>query len=331
MATPTTAENGFSSLSSPNNFVGASRRSSWRRAWLPLLLLAASIVTTAGSGARLMRNFRFGLPPLAQDADFFPIPWMWHHPRAIGSGWSFSLTLLAILLAHEAGHFFYCRRHGISASWPYVLPAPTLSGTLGAVIRIRSRIPSRRALIEVGIAGPIAGYLVAVPAAILGLLLSRPIRTGAAPALVRFEQPLTITLLHHILTPFVPTLPRIPNLAPHPILIASWMGFFITSLNLIPAGQLDGGHILYALSPRWHRVMTFAVPLLLLAMGLKFWTGWLLWGAILLLPVMRHPRVPNFPLLEDSYRWLGWLALALLVLTLLPAPFMGTGLLELMR
>lgn len=330
MATPTLAGNRFS-LSSPSTFAGAPRRRFWKRAWLPLLLLILSVLTTAGSGARFMGNFLSGLPPLANDADFLPLLWIWRHPQAIGNGWSFSVTLLAILLAHEAGHFIWCRKHGIRASLPYVLPAPTLSGTMGAVIRIRSRISSRRALIEIGIAGPIAGFLVAVPAAILGILLSRPAPVHGSPGLVHFEQPLIITLLHQALTLLVPTLPSIPNLLPHPILMASWLGFFITSLNLIPAGQLDGGHILYALSPRAHRAMTFVVPAVLFAMGLTLWAGWLLWGLILLLPIMRHARVPNFPLLQENYRWLGWLALALLVLTLLPAPFAGTGLLEILK
>jgi Zn-dependent protease len=295
-------------------------------AWLPLCLLVVSIFTTASTGALLMQNFRLGQPPLVNDGDLFPLHWIWQHPAALASGWSFSLALLGILLAHEAGHYFFCRHHGIRASWPYVLPAPTLSGTAGAVIRIRSRIPSRRALIEVGIAGPIAGYLVAVPTTILGILLSRPAGPEAAPGLVQFHWPLTITLLGRLLA--VPTMYKE---IPHPILIASWVGLFVTSLNLIPAGQLDGGHILYAISPRWHRRMTFVVPLVLLVMGLTMWTGWVLWGVILLLPAMRHPHVPYFPLMPYEYRWLGVLAFAILVLTLLPAPFVGTSVLDLFR
>jgi len=168
-------------------------------AWLPLCLLVVSIFTTASTGALLMQNFRLGQPPLVNEGDLFPLHWIWKHPSALASGWSFSLALLGILLAHEAGHYFFCRRHGIRASWPYVLPAPTLSGTAGAVIRIRSRIPSRRALIEVGIAGPIAGYLVALPTTILGLLLSRQAGPGSGPALVQFHWPLTITLLNQAL------------------------------------------------------------------------------------------------------------------------------------
>jgi Zn-dependent protease len=307
------------------------RQRFWRRAWLPLLLLLTSLVTICGSGARFMHDFEIGRPPLASENDFFPLPWVYAHPSDLKDGWSFCLALLSILLAHEAGHFFYSKKHGIDVSWPYVLPAPTLSGTAGAVIRIRSRIPSRRALIEVGIAGPIAGYVVAVPTAIAGMLLSKSTGASPAPTLLRFEQPLTITLLNHALRVVDPSLPSIGQILPHPILLASWIGFFITSLNLIPAGQLDGGHILFAISPTFHRVMSYAVPVLLLGMGLTLWGGWMLWGAILLLPVMRHPFLPYFPPLTRGHRWLGLLALAMLALTFLPAPFADTGLIHLFR
>src|SRR5580692_6047933 len=329
MAAPSTADNSL--LPRPEEFAEFPQRTTHSIAWLPLFLLVVSIFTTASTGALLMRNFRLGQPPLVNEGDLFPLHWIWKHPSALANGWSFSLALLGILLAHEAGHYFFCRHHGISASWPYVLPAPTLSGTAGAVIRIRSRIPSRRALIEVGIAGPIAGYLVAVPTTILGILLSHRVDPGSAPALVQFHQPLTIALLDRALAAWIPGVPLLANLLPHPILIASWVGLFVTSLNLIPAGQLDGGHILYAISPRWHRRMTFVVPLVLLVMGLTMWTGWVLWGVILLLPAMRHPHVPYFPRLHGKHRWLCVLALVLLLLTFLPAPFVGTSILDLFR
>jgi Peptidase family M50 len=300
-------------------------------AWLAVCLLAASIFTTASTGALLMRNFRLGQPPLTAEDDFFPLFWIWKHTSLLGSGWSFSLTLLGILLAHEAGHFIFCRRHGIRASWPYVLPAPTLSGTAGAVIRIQSRIPSRRALLEVGIAGPIAGYIVALFTTVLGLLLSHPAGGGSVQGLVQFRQPLTVALLDWALRICFPAVPPLDQIIPHPVLIASWVGLFVTSLNLIPAGQLDGGHVLYAVSQQWHRRLTFVVPVLLLVMGLTLWTGWVLWGVILLLPAMRHPRVPYFPLMPYNYRWFAVAALAILLLTFLPAPFVGTSLLDLFR
>jgi Zn-dependent protease len=329
MAAPITAENSL--LPQPAEHPDFPQKAAGAIAWLPLCLLLVSVITTASTGALLIRNFRLDQPPLAVEGDLFPLHWIWNHPAALASGWPFSLALLGILLAHEAGHYFLCRRHGIVASWPYVLPAPTLSGTAGAVIRIRSRIPSRRALIEVGIAGPIAGYLVALPTTVVGILLSRPVDAGTAPALVQFHWPLTVTLLDRLLAASVPGVPAMNSLLPHPILIASWVGLFVTSLNLIPAGQLDGGHILYALSPRWHRRMTFVVPVLLLAMGLTLWTGWVLWGVILLVPAMRHPHVPYFPRLPGKQRWLWLLALGLLLLTFLPAPFVGTSVLDLFR
>src|SRR5580698_7751982 len=215
MAAPTT-------LRRPDGYSKFSPRTFRSFAWLPLCLLVVSIFTTASTGALLMQNFRLGQPPLVSEGDLIPLLWIWSHPSALASGWSFSVALLGILLAHEAGHVFFCRRHGICASLPYVLPAPTLSGTAGAVIRIRSRIPTRRALIEVGIAGPIAGYLVALPTTIVGILLSRPVDAGTAPAVVQFHQPLTITLLDRALSALFPWVPALDSLLPHPILIASW-------------------------------------------------------------------------------------------------------------
>src|SRR5271154_5640533 len=196
MAAPTTADNSL--LPRPQEHPDFPQKAHRSIAWLPLCLLVVSIVTTASTGALLMRNFRLDQPPLASEGDLFPLHWIWGHPSALASGWPFSLALLGILLAHEAGHYFFCRHHGIQASWPYVLPAPTLSGTAGAVIRIRSRIPSRRALMEVGIAGLIAGSLVLLPATVLGILLSRPVGAGSPPALIQFHQPLTIALLDRV-------------------------------------------------------------------------------------------------------------------------------------
>jgi len=121
-----------------------------------------SIFTTASTGALLMQNFRLGQPPLVHEGDLFPLHWIWTHSSALASGWSFSLALLAILLATKQGTTFIAGTMASMLPGPTSCPPPTLSGTAGAVIRIRSRIPSRRALIEVGIAGPIAGYLVAV-------------------------------------------------------------------------------------------------------------------------------------------------------------------------
>jgi len=301
------------------------------QAALSILLFAVTALTTTSTGAMYMWNFRRGIPAFATSQDLLPFVWVFKNPRELARGLPFSVTLLAILLAHEFGHWLLCARHRIVASWPYLLPAPTLSGTAGAVIRIRFGIPSLDALMDVGVSGPIFGFAVALPATALGLLLSKMPSGSPEPVLIRLQAPLAMRLLYAPLRWMMPSFPPIGELVWHPVLIAAWVGLFITSLNLIPAGQLDGGHILYALSRRWHRRLTIAVPILLLAAGVLLWVGWLLWGAILLIPAMRHPYVPTIPELDRRRRIYGWVALAMLALTLLPAPFADAGLLEYLR
>ena len=170
----------------------------------------------------------------------------------MASGLIFSFTLLVILGAHELGHYFACRYYGIDASLPYFLPAPPpiLIGTFGAFIKIKSPFPNRRALFDVGVAGPIAGFCFAVPAAVVGLTFAAP-AVGAAPeGGVVFHDPLLFVALGRLLG-----LPG--EIAWNPIYFAAWIGMFATGLNLIPVGQLDGGHALYALlGHRGHRLVS---------------------------------------------------------------------------
>ncbi len=297
------------------------------QALLSVVLFGITTATTTATGALYMANFRQGIPAFAAVDDFVPLAWILKHPHELARGWSFSFTLLAILLAHEFGHWLLCARYRIFASWPYLLPAPTLSGTAGAVIRIRFGIPSLNALMDVGIAGPIAGFVVAIPATLIGLLLSKVATGPVQPALIQLNAPLAMRLLYTPLRWLEPSFPPIGDLIWHPVLIAAWVGLFITSLNLVPAGQLDGGHILYSISRRWHRWATWIVPGLLLIAGVVLWVGWILWGLILLVPAMRHSYVPPAPQLSRSRRIFGWIGLLLLALTFLPAPFADAGLL----
>jgi membrane-associated protease RseP (regulator of RpoE activity) len=307
-------------------------RSTLRTYGLPLLLLAATAVTITANGARFMENFRHGLPPVAQDSDLWPWEWLSRHPRMLLSGWVFSAPLLGILLIHEFGHYFACRWHRISASLPWLLPAPTLSGTAGAVIRIRSRIPNRNALMDVGVYGPIPGYVASLLAVGVGFWLSVPAPANAQEAIVRFGgEPLTLHIVHALLAVWRPDIPSFQQLTPHPALLAGWIGLLITSLNLLPGGQLDGGHILYAFSPRLHRISTRILPVLLLVAGVFCWAGWVLWGLILLLPAMRHPPLPIGVALGRWRALLGLIALAILVLTFTPTPFYDNSLLDFIR
>jgi membrane-associated protease RseP (regulator of RpoE activity) len=302
---------------------------SFREHCLPYVLLTASVVTTTANGARFMQNFLEGMPPVVRDSDLWPWPWLIDHPDLFLAGWCFSLALLSILLIHEFGHYFACRAHGIGATLPWVLPAPTLSGTAGAVIQIRSRIPNRAALMDVGLYGPLAGYIASAVAVAVGFALSVAPSADAPAAIVRFGgEPLTIRIVHALMVRWDPLTPSFDHIAPHPVLVAGWIGLFITSLNLIPGGQLDGGHILFALSPRLHRVMTNALPFLLFVAGAVFWVGWILWGIFLMIPAMRHPKVSEDTGLSRGRLILGFIGLAVFLLTFTPQPFYDNSLMH---
>jgi membrane-associated protease RseP (regulator of RpoE activity) len=293
------------------------------------VLLGASVVTTTANGARFMQNFIDGMPPVVRDSDLWPWGWLTRHPDLFVTGFAFSFTLLGILLIHEFGHYFACRAHRINATLPWVLPAPTLSGTAGAVIQIRSRIPSRNALMDVGIYGPLTGYIASAAAIAVGFALSVLSPANAPAAIVRFGgEPLTIRLLHALLLRWDPIIPPFDQIAPHPVLVAGWIGLFITSLNLIPGGQLDGGHILYAISPRLHKVFTNGLPFALFLAGAVYWVGWMLWGVFLMVPAMRHPRVPLDAELTRSRVVLGVIGLAIFLLSFTPTPFYDNSLMH---
>ncbi len=274
---------------------------------IPILMFLATVVTTLGAGSLLA-----GADPFAD-------------PAALLEGVPFSASILVILLAHEFSHYITSHRHGVRASLPLFIPAPTLAGTFGAVIRIESPIPDRRSLLEIGIAGPLAGFLVALPLAVSGLRLSRVVVHAAAASTGSGASPgigLGNSLLFALLERLVlGSLPQNATLVLHPVAFAAWIGFFVTAINLLPVGQLDGGHVLYALAGRRQEGISRLVVLALAPLGF-FWWGWFLWGGMLLLMGLRHPPV----LAEDSplgarEKMLGAAAAALLALTLAPAAF----------
>lgn len=239
-------------------------------------------------------------------------------PRLFISGIPFAMTLMGILLAHELGHFFACRYYHISATYPYFIPAPTLIGTLGAFIRIRSPIFNRRALFDMALAGPLVGFLIALPALALAILFSKVVPVSDVSPSFAFGQPLVERLLELSLRPGVSH----AHLLLHPIGRAAWVGIFATALNLLPAGQLDGGHILYAVAGGWHRRMSFAVAILLVPLAIKFWVGWLVWAVLLVAIGFRHPPlIDRWEPLDLRRRILAGVALAIFVLCFMLAPF----------
>jgi membrane-associated protease RseP (regulator of RpoE activity) len=250
-----------------------------------------------------------------------PLGWIAQQPSRLLLGIPYSATLLLILLSHEMGHFVACRRYGVQATLPYFIPLPTPSGTLGAFIRIRSPFPSRAALFDIGIAGPIAGFLVAVPALVAGLALSK-IEPDVVSA---SEIPLGYPAIFHLVRMGENIHWPLSAIYLHPVAVAAWVGMLATSLNLLPGSQLDGGHILYAVWPRAHRTLTRILVIALLPMGLFFWSGWLLWFGILLVFGANHPYVPEQPGLSRGRKWLAVFALIMFVLSFMPVPVHAKG------
>lgn len=276
--------------SQPASLAPARYSRNFVRFGLPLLLLLLTMLSTTAVGMRYMYNFRHGQPPLATDEDVLPFAWVVHNFHAAAEGLPFSLTLIGILLAHEFGHYFACRYFSVSSTLPWLLPAPSLSGTFGAVIRIHTRIATRAALLVIGAAGPIAGFLIALIALALGLSWSS---YSLTPIVHTVQPPLALAAMHALLNLAVAPSRSLRLIVPHPVLIAAWMGLLITALNLVPAGQLDGGHILYAISPAVHRWTSRCVIAALFVLGILYWAGWIVWALILMLPGMRHPRVAD--------------------------------------
>ncbi len=279
------------------------------------LLFVLTLLSTLAVGAQMA--LAYAANRAADIGDFNPYALIFRHPALLWAGLPFALTLMGILLAHELGHYFACRYYGIAASYPYFIPAPTLIGTLGAFIRIRAPIVNRRALFDVGLAGPVVGFLFAVPALMAGILTSKSVPAGTAGSSVVFGNPLLVRLLVAALRPGLSP----ENLLLNPIGRAAWVGLLATALNLLPAGQLDGGHIVYALAPAYHRRVSLAVVLLLLPLA-TLWPGWLLWAVLLLLIGFRHPPLldPYSSLDRSRLAW-AWIGFAIFLLCFTPAPF----------
>ena len=216
-----------------------------QKLWIHILLFGLTLLSTLYIGA-----LHEGVNPA-------------ENPFLIFKGLPFSLTLLAILGSHELGHYYVSRKHRVDASLPYFIPFPTIVGTLGAFIRIRSPIPSRKALLAIGIAGPLVGIAVAIPLTIIGLKLSKFLPTVSKEGIFYLGNSLLFGFLSTIVKG---TPPPGMDLFLHPVAFAGWIGLFVTALNLIPMGQLDGGHIAYALLGRHHMKVSLATFVILIQM-----------------------------------------------------------------
>src|SRR5215472_12436482 len=242
------------------------------------------------------------------------------NPAAPLAGLPFAATLLGMLLAHELGHFFACRYHRLHASYPFFIPFPNLAGTFGAFILIRSPMRTNRALFDVGASGPIVGFLFAIPALVYGVMHAKfvPGLANPAHAEVIYGTPLLLRLLEAV---FHPGISSDALLLP-PVGRAAWVALFVTSLNLLPVAQLDGGHILRSLSVRAHRLFSLVLPVGLIGLGVLHLGGtWYVWGGLLLLlRFLRIPPVYDPAPLDSRRRVVALFALIVFLLCFMPSP-----------
>jgi membrane-associated protease RseP (regulator of RpoE activity) len=287
------------------------------RWWLHILLFALTLCSSTFMGALF-----FGWVPV-ELAYRLGIWRLMIHPTFIAEGLKFSLPLLTILLAHEMGHYVAARRHGLLCTPPYFIPMPLWiikysPGTLGAVMRIKEPITTRQQLLDIGAAGPIAGFLVTIPVLLVGLAASEPIVFPENAQLDYFAEPLLFEFFAR--TVFFPDLASGEDIFLHPMAWAAWWGLLVTALNLLPFFQLDGGHISYALfgagHRRWARWLLAAFVILIV-----FWPGWALWAAILFLVGPEHPPIPHEREPLDRLRVVvGWLSILIFILCFTVAP-----------
>lgn len=242
---------------------------------------------------------------------------MLFRPAFLAIGLPYSLCLLAILGAHEMGHYIACRRYGVDATLPFFLPGlPLPMGTFGAFIRIRAPIPSRRALFDIGVAGPLAGFVVAVPVLVLGILRAEIVPDTAGGGQVG------VPILIEGMLAWLSRVPEGETIMLSGPLMAGWVGCLATALNLFPIGQLDGGHICYAISPRFHRAASWGMLFAFVVLGLVVYPGWLFFATLLLLFGPRHPAMGETgPALSRGRLVVAALALVLLVVCFIPRPF----------
>lgn len=286
-----------------------------RRLWLHGLLFLLTIFTTTFVGTRIVENFNSNRPAFELESDVDGYVEIWREPSRLKSGLFFSVPLLIILLAHEFGHYMACVYYRLDASLPYFLPAPTFIGTLGAFIRIRSPIFTRRELFDVGVAGPLAGFVFLIPALGIGLAFSKVIPGIADQGDLVFGVPLLIRALEAVIFPGVPA----SDIYLHPVARAAWVGIFATALNLLPFGQLDGGHILYACASGRFRTLTRGFWVILAALGYIYWP-WLIWAAVLFFFGLKHPPIYDPEQLGEGRVQLAMLTVVIFIISFMPAP-----------
>ncbi|MFZ5996714.1 MAG: site-2 protease family protein [Nitrospirota bacterium] len=246
-------------------------------------------------------------------------------PGRLIEGFPFAGTLMTILLCHELSHYIASKKHHTQATLPYFIPAPSLIGTFGAFIKMKSPIITRKALVDIGASGPIAGFIVSVIASIIGLSMSKVVPLPQSEGTLSLGDSLLFSFIAKVV---LGVAPDHYDILLHPVAFAGWIGLFVTSLNLIPIGQLDGGHVAYALLGDKHRYVSVVLVGILAVLGVSAimgdsgWEGWLIWAVLMLILGIKHPPIVYWEgSLDPKRKVMGFLALIIFIVTFIPAPF----------
>lgn len=295
--------NGMAPPMQEESWVAAGEEEKTRFA-LPAILFLITVFTTLLAG-----SYQEGGEPFRRPADLV-------------KGIPFSFTLMSILFVHEMGHYVTSKYYGVKTTLPYFIPGPWAPfgiGTFGAFIRMRSPILRKNALLDIGAAGPIAGFVVSIFAVGVGLYSSRIVEIQEGNALLRLGDPLMFTFLAHFLGK-VP--PAGYDVALSSVAFAGWFGLFVTSMNLLPIGQLDGGHIAYALLGRKQRFLSIGMVATLIILGVIGWPGWYIWAILISFLGLQHPPTIDEDVpLDLKHQLIGWGSIALFIVTFMPVPF----------
>ncbi len=298
------------------------------RSWINILLFIITCFSVFFVGLTWSVSYTYS-DELSRDSQFVPTPQVFSDPRVIGLSLIYTAVLIVILLGHEMGHYLTCRYYRIEATLPFFIPAPTLIGTLGAFIKIKSPITLKKQLFDIGVSGPLTGFCLSLPALVYGLSLSKIVPSVSRENTLVFGEPLLLKFIGSLMFRNVPAE---SDLFLHPIGFAGWVGILVTAFNLFPVGQLDGGHVSYALIGQKSKPLASLLIGVFLVMGVFFWVGWVVWALVILLLGLKHPRViDEGESLSRSRQVLGIVVVAIFILSFIPAPLKGFSLVELAK
>lgn len=300
-----------------------------KKIWLNVLLFVLTAFSTFYVGISLSFNYK-NAEIFVQNSEFSPDLSVVFSPEVIGLSIIYAAVLLGILLGHELGHFLTCRYYRINATLPYFIPFPNLIGTMGAFIKIKSPIKKKHQLFDIGIAGPLTGFILSMPALVYGLPLSKVVPSIAAKeGSIMLGEPLLLKLIEGMIFKNIP-----PNsdIFLHPVAFAGWVGLLVTALNLFPMGQLDGGHVSYALLGSKSRNLARIFLVIFFALGIFFWVGWFLWAFLILFLGMKHPQIEDeTESLSQGRKIIAYVIVLIFILSFIPDPIKGYNLIDILR